>query len=79
MDDVYTDLENYGKIFGVEARHRVDCQDERDRRQCPNQAQRAAAKNHRVVILPYQNINPSAENAEGVLALAKGFYPALFK
>ena len=39
----------------------------------------AAAKNHRVVILPYQNINPSAENAEGVLALAKGFYPELFK
>ncbi len=38
-----------------------------------------ASKNRRVVILPYQNINPSAQNAEGVLVLAKGFYPEAFE
>lgn len=38
-----------------------------------------AAKNRRVVILPYQNFNPSAQNAEGVLALASGFYPEAFE
>lgn len=38
-----------------------------------------AAKNRRVVILPYQNINPSAQNAEGVLRLAEGFYPEVFE
>jgi iron complex transport system substrate-binding protein len=39
----------------------------------------AAAKNRRYVLIPYQYINPSIQNALGVKTLAEGFFPEAFQ
>jgi iron complex transport system substrate-binding protein len=38
-----------------------------------------AAKNKRVVIVPYQQLYASLQNIDGIEALAKAFYPEVFK